>query len=66
MVQFVDPAVEEALYDSQAMRRFVDIDLGREPVPDETTACCFRYLLERTTLASSYSQECSGTLQPTG
>src|SRR5437868_1038529 len=33
-----DPAVEEALYDSSAMRRFVDIDLGREPVPDETTA----------------------------
>ena len=26
-----DPAVEEALYDSLAMRRFVDIDLGREP-----------------------------------
>jgi IS5 family transposase len=24
-----DPAVEEALYDSQAMRRFVGIDLGR-------------------------------------
>ncbi len=32
-----DPAVEEALYDSSATRRFVDIDLGREPVPDETT-----------------------------
>ena len=28
-----DPAVEEALYDSLAMRRFVGIDLGREPVP---------------------------------
>ncbi|NQV85601.1 MAG: transposase, partial [Woeseiaceae bacterium] len=26
-----DPAVEEALYDSRAMRRFVGIDLGREP-----------------------------------
>jgi IS5 family transposase len=37
-----DPAVEEALYDSQAMRRFVGIDLGREPVPDETTVCRFR------------------------
>jgi IS5 family transposase len=40
-----DPAVEEALYDSQAMRRFVGIDLGREPVPDETV-CRFRHLLE--------------------
>lgn len=41
-----DPAVEEALYDSRAMRRFVGIDLGREPVPDETTICKFRHRLE--------------------
>jgi IS5 family transposase len=41
-----DPAVEEALYDSLAMRRFVGIDLGREPVPDETTVYRFRHLLE--------------------
>jgi IS5 family transposase len=41
-----DPAVEEALYDSRAMRRFVGIDLGREPAPDETTVCKFRHLLE--------------------
>src|SRR6202790_500600 len=41
-----DPAVEEALYDSVVMRNFVDIDLGREPVPDETTVCKFRHLLE--------------------
>ena len=42
-----DPGVEEALYDSLAMRSFVGIDLGREPVPDETTACKFRHLLEK-------------------
>jgi transposase, IS5 family len=41
-----DPAVEEALYDSAVMRQFVGIDLGREPVPDETTVCKFRHLLE--------------------
>jgi len=41
-----DPAVEEALYDSRAMCEFVGIDLGREPVPDETTICKFRHLLE--------------------
>src|SRR5499425_3601243 len=41
-----DPAVEEALYDSPTMRDFVGIDLGREPVPDETTGCKFRHLLE--------------------
>jgi len=41
-----DPAVEEALYDSPVMRDFVGIDLGRQPVPDETTVCKFRHLLE--------------------
>jgi len=41
-----DPAAEEALYDSMAMRSFVGIDLGREPAPDETTILRFRHLLE--------------------
>ncbi len=42
-----DPAAEEALYDSLSMRRFVGIDLGREPAPDETTICKFRHLMEK-------------------
>ena len=41
-----DPAVEEALYDSATLRQFAGIDLGAEPVPDETTVCKFRHLLE--------------------
>ena len=41
-----DPAVEEALYDSPLMRGFVGVDLGQAPVPDETTVCKFRHLLE--------------------
>jgi IS5 family transposase len=41
-----DPGAEEALYDSVAMRGFVGLDLGREPVPDETTILNFRHLLE--------------------
>lgn len=41
-----DPAIEEALYDSRAMRQFVGIELGREPVPDETTISKFRHILE--------------------
>ena len=28
------------------LRQFVGIDLGREPVPDETTVCKSRHLLE--------------------
>ena len=42
-----DPGVEEALYDSASMREFVGIDLGHEPVPDETTILNFRHLLEQ-------------------
>ena len=57
-----DPAVEEALYDSLAMRRFVGIDLGREPVPDETTMCLFRHLLEAHELGhKNCSTRCSRT-----
>ena len=42
-----DPAAEEALYDSPALRRFAGVDLGRAPAPDETTILNFRHLLER-------------------
>jgi transposase, IS5 family len=52
-----DPAVEEALYDSLAMRSFVGIDLGREPVPDETTVCRFRHLLEEHDLGRQLFEE---------
>ena len=41
-----NPGVEEALYDSTTLRAFVGVDLGCEPVPDETTVCKFRHLLE--------------------
>ncbi len=42
-----DPAAEEALYDSPALRRFAGVDLGCAAAPDETTILNFRHLLER-------------------
>lgn len=42
-----DEAIEDALYDSQAIRRFVGIDLTREAAPDATTLLKFRHLLEQ-------------------
>ena len=45
-----DPAVEEALYDSPTLCQFAGVDLGAEPVPDETTVCNFRHLLEEHSL----------------
>ena len=41
-----DEGVEDAIYDSQAIRRFVGIDLAREAAPDATTLLRFRRLLE--------------------
>ena len=51
-----DPGLEDALYESAALRRFAGIDLGREPAPDETTICNFRHLLERHDLGRSMLQ----------
>jgi IS5 family transposase len=42
-----DPGVEEALYESPVLRRFVGVDLGVAAAPDETTVCRFRHLLEK-------------------
>jgi IS5 family transposase len=41
-----DEALEDALYDSQALRGFARIDLAAEGVPDATTLLKFRRLLE--------------------
>ena len=61
-----DPGVEEALYDSKAMRRFVGIDLGREPAPDETTICKFRHLLEANGLGEAIFQKVGEHLKGRG
>jgi IS5 family transposase len=61
-----DPAVEEALYDSAVMRSFVGIDLGREPVPDETTVCKFRHLLEEHRLGGQMLETVNLHLQSRG
>ena len=40
-----DPAAEDALYDSESMRRFVGVELADDAIPDETTILRFRQLL---------------------
>jgi len=47
-----DPGVEEALYESPALRRFAGVDLGLAAAPDETTILRFRHLLEKHDLCS--------------
>lgn len=41
-----DEGIEDAIYDSQAIRAFIGIDLNREAAPDATTLLKFRRLLE--------------------
>jgi IS5 family transposase len=48
-----DEAAEDAIYDSQAIRRFVGVDLSREAAPDATTLLKFRHLLEEKGLTDS-------------
>jgi len=61
-----DPAVEEALYDSVAMRGFAGIDLGVEGAPDETTVCKFRHLLERNQLGKTLLKAVNEYLRANG
>jgi IS5 family transposase len=61
-----DPAAEEALYDSVSMRAFAKVDLGTAPVPDETTICKFRHLLERHRLGPAMLREVNAHLASAG
>ncbi len=61
-----DEALEDALYDSQAMREFIGIDLGREDVPDATTLLKFRRLLEQHDLTAAILAEVNAHLSERG
>ena len=52
-----DEALEDAIYDSQAMRTFAGIDLSVEAVPDATTLLNFRHLLEEHELTRRVFEE---------
>ena len=40
-----DPAMEDALYEIESMRRFAELELVEDDIPDETTILRFRRLL---------------------
>jgi IS5 family transposase len=61
-----DEACEEALYDSASLRRFVGIDLGREPVPDATTMLKFRRMLNDNKLGEQLFAKVGEVLQQSG
>jgi Transposase domain (DUF772) len=61
-----DEALDDALYDSQALRGFAGIELNRDPVPDATTLLNFRHWLERHNLTQALFDEIAAMLEERG
>ena len=58
-----DPQAEDAIYDSESMRRFAGVELGDEVVPDESTILRFRHLLEKHGLTQGIFEQIQGLLE---
>ena len=61
-----DESIEDAIYDGQAIRAFVGIDLGRESAPDATTLLKFRHLRESKKLTRQIFDAINGHLTEKG
>jgi IS5 family transposase len=61
-----DPGAEEALYDSESMRRFARIELSFDKVPDESTILNFRHLLEEHDLTKAMFERINGLMEQKG
>jgi len=61
-----DEALEDAVYDSQALRGFLGINLSEDPVPDATTLLKFRRLLEKNNLCEAIFETINTHLEERG
>ena len=61
-----DEGIEEAIYDSYAMRRFLGINFSEEQVPDATTLLKFRHLLEENHLGEEFFKAINRVMEATG
>jgi IS5 family transposase len=61
-----DPAMEDALYEIESMRRFARLELADDAMPDETTILKFRHLLERHGLTAQMMNIINDTLAQQG
>ena len=61
-----DPGAEDAIYDSESMRRFVGVEFGQDTFPDESTILRFRHLLERHGLTAAIFNEIRSLLEEKG
>ena len=60
-----DPGMEDLLYESESVRRFVGLRLS-EPIPDESTILHFRHLLEKHQLGQGVFEEINRHLESQG
>jgi IS5 family transposase len=61
-----DPAMEDALYEIESMRRFARLELTDDALPDESTILKFRHLLERHQLTAQMMDVINDTLEQKG
>lgn len=61
-----DEGVEEAIYDSYAMRKFMGINFMEEQVPDATTLLHFRHILEENKLGEAMFQAINAVMEHSG
>ena len=61
-----DAAIEDAIYDSYAMRSFMHIDFFTEQVPDSTTLLKFRHLLEKHKIGEQIFADVNARLESAG
>lgn len=58
-----DPAMKDALYEIESMRRFAGLDLADDAMPDERTILKFRHLLEKHGLTAQMMNIINDTLE---
>lgn len=61
-----DEGIEDAIYDSYAMRKFMGIDFMTEQVPDATTLLNFRHLIEESGLGKAFFDAINRCLEDCG
>jgi IS5 family transposase len=61
-----DEGVEDAIYDSYAMRTFMGIDFGQGQAPDATTLCKFRKLLVGNNIGGKFFEAITRALEERG
>ena len=64
--QLSDIGIEDAIYDSYAMRRFMRIDFMHNQVPDSTTLLGFRHLLEQHKIGEQIFEDIKNRLEQAG